>query len=73
MNSTENFERRVEYRAIDRKTIYLAIIVIIIALTLPLNVKCDTGDTISSIILFVIVSVFLFAGIGWWRKRGEVK
>jgi hypothetical protein len=73
MSTTENIERRIEYRVIDRKTIYMAIIVIIVALTLPMNVKCDTGDTISSIILFALVSVFIFAGIGWWRKRGEVK
>ena len=73
MSTTENIERRIEFRAIDRKTIYMAIIVIIVAFTLPMNVKCDAGDTISSIILLALVSVFIFAGIGWWRKRGEVK
>jgi len=73
MNTTENIERRIEYRALDRQTIYMAIMVIIVALTLPMNVKCDTGDVISSIILFALVSVFIFAGIGWWRKREESK
>jgi len=73
MNTSDNTQRKIEYRMFDRKSILIAIILIIIALSLPSNVKCDTGDAISSLILFIVVSVFICAGIGWWRKRGEFK
>lgn len=74
MNSSViNPERKVAFRMYDRKTILIAIILIIVTLSLPINVKCDTGDTISSLILFMVISIALFAGIGWWRKRGEMK
>jgi len=36
-------------------------------------VKADFGETIASIILFVLVTTFICAGIGWWSKRNETK
>ena len=61
------------YKNFDRKKILMFMIVLIVCASLPGNVKCDMGDTISSLILFVIISIFIFAGIGWWSRRGESK
>lgn len=65
--------REITYRQFDRKNLLTFLIVFIISISLPGNVKCDMGDTLSSIILFVIISVFICAGIGWWTRRNESK
>jgi hypothetical protein len=43
----------------------------ILVVSLPDAVKCDMGDTISSMILFMIIAIFIFAGLGWWSRRQE--
>jgi hypothetical protein len=64
---------KVKYRNFDRKSFFTFLFVLITTISLPGNVKCDMGDTISSLILFVVVSVLICAGIGWWSRRGEMK
>lgn len=71
--SAENDKRKLIYKTFDKKTLFTFLFVLITVLSLPGNVKCDMGDTISSIILFIIISVFICAGIGWWSRRGESK
>jgi hypothetical protein len=66
----ENTSNRVYYRN-DKKKFLTAIFVILTIASLPSNVKCDMGDTISSLILFIIISIFICAGIGWWSRRQE--
>mgnify|MGYP006915309860 CR=1 FL=1 len=36
-------------------------------------VKADFGETIATLILFIIITTFVCAGIGWWHKRNESK
>lgn len=69
----KNRDKRTIYKNFDKKSFLTFMIVFIVAISLPGNVKCDMGDTISSIILFIIISIFVFAGIGWWSRRGESK
>jgi hypothetical protein len=66
-------QEKINYRNYDRKTILTYFFVLLVCASLPGNVKCDMGDTISSIILFLLISVFICAGIGWWSRRGESK
>lgn len=53
--------------------IYLIIMMIVILSSMPSYVKCDLTDTISSVILFFIFTLFTCAGIGWWSRRGDPK
>ena len=66
-------KREIEYIQVDKRQFFTFLIVLLVVISLPVNVKCDMGDTLSSIILFVIISVFVCAGIGWWSKRNESK
>jgi hypothetical protein len=50
----------------------LAYLFFTVVISLPNSVKCDMGDSVSSLILFLIISVFIFAAIGWWSRRGEM-
>ena len=34
-------------------------------------VKADMIETVSSFILFVLFTIIVFAGIGWWSRRQE--
>jgi hypothetical protein len=52
-------------------TKYAYLLLLTIVLTLPGSVKCDMGDSIASLILFFIISIFICAGIGWWSRRQE--
>ncbi len=52
-------------------TKYAYILLFTLVLSLPGSVKCDMGDIIASLILFLIISVFVCAGIGWWSRRQE--
>ena len=61
------------YSAIDRKTILMYGMFIFTLTSLPGSVKCDMGDTLASLFLFMIITVFIFAGIGWWSRRQENK
>lgn len=63
--------RRIKYNQFDKKKILTILMFLIIIISLPGNVKCDMGDTISSLVLFIILSVFVCAGIGWWSRRGN--
>jgi hypothetical protein len=47
------------------------LIVIAVSMLLPGGVRCDMGNTISSMILFVIIGVFICAVLGWWSRRQE--
>jgi hypothetical protein len=55
--------------ALNFKYAYMLLLTIIISL--PGTVKCDMGDTVASLILFMIISIFICAGIGWWSRRQE--
>ena len=35
------------------------------------GVKADFGETIATIIFYLLVTVFICAGIGWWQHRQE--
>ena len=37
------------------------------------QVKADMLENIASIILFILITTFICAGIGWWHKRSETK
>ncbi len=65
-------KREIVFRQ-DRKQLILCGVFTIIIASLPSSVKCDMGDTISSLILFLLFTVFICAGIGWWSRRGESK
>ena len=69
--TSKHSSRRIQYNQFNRKKMFTILIFIIISISLPGNVKCDMGDTISSFILFIIFSVFVCAGIGWWSRRAE--
>lgn len=60
------------YWEFKQKLAYVVILVIIL-LSLPSKVKCDTGETISSVILIVLIVLFSCAGIGWFSKRNEAQ
>jgi amino acid permease len=47
----------------------LTIIIVMLSGVSP--VKAELGDTIASLILFILIASFIFAGIGWWQKRQE--
>jgi len=51
----------------------MIIMTIIYFLSFPGYVKCDMGDTIASLILFLLLVMFICAGIGWWSRRQENK
>ena len=65
-----NDQKLRQYKQFDRKSILTFLFVFVTAISLPGSVKCDMGDAISSVILFILVSVFICAGIGWWSRRG---
>jgi hypothetical protein len=73
VNKIKTGEREIIYKQYDRKTLFTFILMLGLCFSLPGNVKCDMGDAISSVILFVLISVFICAGIGWWSRRGESK
>jgi hypothetical protein len=47
------------------------IFLFLIVVSLPGSVKCDMGDTISSMILLFLIALFIFAALGWWSRRQE--
>jgi hypothetical protein len=65
-------KREIVFRQ-DRKQIIIWGFFAIVLASLPSSVKCDMGDTLSSLILFLLFTVFICAGIGWWSRRGESK
>lgn len=73
MNDSEYItKRQITYNRFDKKTILIIMLVLITCLSLPKGVKCEIVDTIASLVLFIVISVFICAGIGWWSKRGEM-
>ena len=50
-----------------------ALMISITLFSLPGSVKCDMGDSIASMVLFMILLLFVCAGIGWWNRRQENK
>jgi len=61
------------YNAYDKKTIIMLAMFVFTCISLPGSVKCDMGDTIASMVLFMIITIFVCAGIGWWSRRAEIK
>lgn len=61
------------YNPYDRKTIIIFGMFIFTLISLPTNVKCDMTDNIASLLLFMLISIFICAGIGWWSRRSENK
>ena len=59
-----------KHRNLDKSRL-ISIFLFILVISLPGSVKCDMGDSVASIILFIIISVFICAGIGWWSRRQE--
>lgn len=55
----------------DRRNTLTVLFVFLVCLSLPSSVKCDMGEAISSLILFILVTIFICAGIGWWSRRNE--
>jgi hypothetical protein len=43
----------------------------ILLLSLLQFIKCDMGETISSCILFIILTLFICAGLGWYNQKQE--
>lgn len=71
--SAAKSNKRVYYKPYDRKTLLIIAMFVITCISLPGNVKCDMGDTIASMLLFMIITIFVCAGIGWWSRRQEGK
>lgn len=69
----KNNDRQVTYKKTDRRKLLIYTMFFITLVSLPGSVKCETGDAIASFILFLIISVFACAGIGWWSRRGDPK
>jgi hypothetical protein len=61
------------YTIYDRKTILMYLMFIFTIISLPGNVKCQMGETIASLFLFIIITIFIFAAIGFWSRRQENK
>jgi hypothetical protein len=38
---------------------------------LPQCAKCDMGETISSCILFILLTLFICAGLGWYSQKQD--
>jgi Ni,Fe-hydrogenase I cytochrome b subunit len=53
------------------KSSLLKFIFIITLTSMPGYVKCDPIETISSFILFILVVLFICAGIGYCSRREE--
>ncbi len=70
---SDSKEYQMVYKRQDRKKIILWAFLLMLCASLPSSVKCDMGDTVSSLILFILFTVFICAGIGWWSRRGESK
>lgn len=68
-----NKNKNKHYNPYDRKTIITIAMFIFTCVSLPGSVKCDMGDTIASLVLFMIITIFVCAGIGWWSRRAEMK
>ena len=43
----------------------------ILLISLPQCIKCDMGETISSCLLFIILTIFICAGLGWYNQKQE--
>ncbi len=69
----QKVKKNKHYNPYDRKTIIMLAMFIFTCVSLPGSVKCDMGDTIASILLFMIITIFVCAGIGWWSRRSEMK
>lgn len=37
----------------------------------PGGVKADFGETVATLILFLLITLFTCAGIGWYHKRNQ--
>jgi hypothetical protein len=51
----------------------LNLLIFFLTISLPSSVKCDMGETLSTFILFFIIMIFIFAGLGFWSRRQENK
>jgi len=49
----------------------LFILYITLLISLPQCIKCDMGETISSCILFILLTLFICAGLGWYNQKQE--
>jgi len=59
-----------------KKTNYQKIIVIFLMMVILFfsqitGVKAELFETIATIIFYLLVTVFICAGIGWWQRRQE--
>ena len=68
-----NTKQQIIFKQYDKKSLLTFCIITLLILSFPGIVKCDMGEAISSLILFLLISVFICAGIGWWSRRGESK
>ena len=70
-----NEAKHVKPMLLPAKYTYLfkVMIFVVLLFSLPTSVKCDMGDTIASMVLFMILLLFVCAGIGWWNRRQENK
>lgn len=64
---------KIRYNPYDRKTIIMLAMFVFTCVSMPGSVKCDMGDAIASMVLFMIITIFVCAGIGWWSRRAEMK
>lgn len=72
MNENKNVQRN--FLLPTKYSHFFKVLMCVIVLAgLPTNVKCDMGDTIASMVLFMILMLFVCAGIGWWNRRQENK
>jgi hypothetical protein len=65
----ENKEIRARNLNNNNRLVYFMLFIVVISL--PGSVKCDMGETISSMILFFLIALFICAGLGWWSRRQE--
>jgi len=55
----------------NNSLIYYLVTFIITFFSMLGYTKADLSDSIATLVLFIIITTFLCAGIGWWQKRQE--
>ena len=73
MNEVKNVKQRSFLLPTKYSYFFKVMMFIIILIGMPNSVKCDMGDTIASMVLFMILLLFVCASIGWWNRRQENK
>lgn len=58
---------------LSKRTKLLILMFITVLFSLPKYVKTDLIESISTLLLVLIIGAFFLAGIGWYTKRNEYR